>query len=524
MAMARGFILALLIIAVPLAVAADCPTGTGVWCSGAYAYDGAGNIKAIGADVYAYDAFGRLVSGSADIQHNHAGVQTYDYDEFGNRTSVSRSFGATDCIGPCELNATIQRTTNHITDHGALYDAAGNLIAIDNATYSYDAASMLTHATVGSDDREFLYTADDERLATKQGVSWTWTVRGLDNKVLRELTSLGPDTSRQWSKDYVWRGGLLLASVTPTFPGASTTITQHYHLDHLGTPRVITNDNGLQIGVHAYYPFGAELNLTPRETATELMKFTGHERDQLASDAHTLDAMHARYEMGTMGRFLSVDPGKPTVEIPQSWNRYAYALSNPIKFYDPDGEAWKLYTTIGFSTKTTPVEIDPRSIQAYDKYLDFNLGGRLIKQRVAIGGNATPEAFEAGLGDREAMSIFIGHAYTNMVGIHFTDVGRGDTFATSINRNPIVCLAGCGSAAFAKSFGITSETKRQAFVGFAGNVNAAFLTRISAQLAVYLNSGLTVGDAVTKLREEYKKVKSFRIVLIGDPTVRIPGN
>ncbi len=78
----------------------------------------------------------------------------------------------------------------------------------------------------------------------------------------------------------------------------NTTITQHSHLDHLGTPRVITNDNGLQIGVHAYYPFGAELTLTPREAATELMKFTGHERDQLASDAHTLDAMHARYEMG----------------------------------------------------------------------------------------------------------------------------------------------------------------------------------------------------------------------------------
>jgi len=296
--MARVILLALLIIAVPLAVAADCPTGTGVWCSGAYTYDGAGNIKAIGADVYAYDAFGRLVSGSADIQHNHAGVQTYDYDEFGNRTSVSRSFGANDCIGPCELNATIQRTTKHITDHNAAYDAAGNLITIDNATYAYDAASMLTHATVGSDDREFLYTAEDERLATKQGVSWTWTVRGLDNKVLRELTSLGPDTFRQWSKDYVWRGGLLLASVTPTSPGVNTTITQHYHLDHLGTPRVITNDNGLQIGVHAYYPFGAELNLTPREAATELMKFTGHERDQLASDAHTLDAMHARYEMG----------------------------------------------------------------------------------------------------------------------------------------------------------------------------------------------------------------------------------
>src|SRR5258707_691612 len=170
MAMARVLLLALLIIAVPLAVVADCPTGTGVWCSGVYSYDGAGNIKAIGADAYTYDAFGRLVSGSADIQHNHAGVQTYDYDQFGNRKSASRSFGATDCIGPCELNPTIQQTTNHITDHNALYDVAGNLITIDTATYAYDAASMLTHATVGSDDREFLYTADDEHAGSVVGV------------------------------------------------------------------------------------------------------------------------------------------------------------------------------------------------------------------------------------------------------------------------------------------------------------------------------------------------------------------
>jgi hypothetical protein len=39
-----------------------------------------------------------------------------------------------------------------------------------------------------------------------------------------------------------------------------------------------------------------------------------------------------------LGRFLSVDPvlGDPTV--PQSWNRYAYALNNPLRFTDPTGK------------------------------------------------------------------------------------------------------------------------------------------------------------------------------------------
>lgn len=38
-------------------------------------------------------------------------------------------------------------------------------------------------------------------------------------------------------------------------------------------------------------------------------------------------------------RFLSVDPASESarLELPQSWNRYAYVLNNPIVFIDPDG-------------------------------------------------------------------------------------------------------------------------------------------------------------------------------------------
>jgi RHS repeat-associated protein len=186
-----------------------------------------------------------------------------------------------------------------------------------------------------NDDRQFLYTADDERIATANGASWTWTIRGLDGKVLREFTSMPdvntglPTANTQWSKDYVWRDGLLLASVTPTTLGGSTTRTQHFHLDHLGTPRLVTGDNGVQLGGHAYYAFGAELNLGLSEQPNELMKFTGHERDVLASDPHMLDDMHARYYSANVGRFLSVDPVLGNPSIPQSWNRYAYVQNNP---------------------------------------------------------------------------------------------------------------------------------------------------------------------------------------------------
>jgi RHS repeat-associated protein len=334
------------------ALAQTCMPGAS-WCSGAYAYDAAGNIRAIGNDVYIYDTSGRLVSGTADVQRT--GIQSrqdYTYDAFGNRIAVSRAPGSVDCPGGCGISVTIDSNTNHINSNGAQYDAAGNLIFIQdvigsttyNATYTYDTAGRLARAAANTDVRDFLYTADDERIATADGASWTWTVRGLDGKVLREFTSyqppgLLPTENRQWAKDYVWRDGLLLASVTPTSSGGTS--TQHFHLDHLGTPRLVTGANGVQLGIHAYYPFGAELNLGLNEQPNELMKFTGHERDVLAGDPHTLDDMYARYYGAGVGRFLSVDPEldlKAAIHNPQKWNRYAYVVNNPVLYHDPTGK------------------------------------------------------------------------------------------------------------------------------------------------------------------------------------------
>ncbi|HEX3069975.1 MAG TPA: RHS repeat-associated core domain-containing protein [Thermoanaerobaculia bacterium] len=275
---------------------------------------------------------------------------TYTYDAFGNRKTAT---GETNCSGQtvCASPLTVSLTTNHLLTTTANssttnvgYDAAGNITSVSGGSYAYDGTGMMTEATVGSDDRQFVYTADDERIVVRQGQSWTWTVRGLDNKVLREFTSTEPNNAAgfpaaggTWIKDYVWRDGLLLAST-------DTTGTYHYHLDHLGTPRLITNASGVKVAEHAYYPFGAEISLTPHESNEEAMKFTGHERDIVAGDGHTLDDMHARYYNASLGRFLEVDPVLGKLDQPQSWNRYSYTENNPVNLLDPDGRA----TALGF--------------------------------------------------------------------------------------------------------------------------------------------------------------------------------
>src|ERR1051326_486276 len=309
------------------------------WATGvAYVYDGAGNIQSIGSDSYVYDAVGRLV------QSELAGARTaYEYDAFGNRTKCLRN--ATDCQFGIAADSTTA-AQNRLAS--TLYDAVGNVTGFGGSTYfSYDALNMTTRDTSTAPAREYIYTADDERLAVDNvGSSWNWTVRDTSGRVLREFNSQDPSSgpvgsaSWQWRKDYVWRGALLASRQVDPVSGAIT--TYHYHLDHLGTPRRITDDQNRIIGIHDYHAFGPEKNGGSDESALMEMKFTGHKRDLGAvNELLTLDYVHARYYNAALGRFLAVDPvidGKAKTD-PQRWNRYAYARNSPLVKIDPDGRA-----------------------------------------------------------------------------------------------------------------------------------------------------------------------------------------
>jgi RHS repeat-associated protein len=302
------------------------------WSNGvSYAYDGSGNIKSIGADTFVYDGAGRLIQATTN-----GATRTYTYDPQGNRTNCSEL-----APGDCQNGITVGPDTNRLNQ--ATYDGAGNVTAFNGHAYAYDALQMQTGDAGGVYTREYLFTADDERIAVHNvGGGWTWSVRDTSGKVLREFTSNdNATTGWQWAKDYIHRDGLLLATHQRE-PGSSTPVTYHYHLDHLGTPRRITDASGQIVGIHDYHPFGPELSGGVNEPAPSLMKFTGHERDRVgAESASTLDYMHARYYSPSTGRFLSVDPVRSSVRSsePQTWNRYSYALNNPTVYTDPTGKA-----------------------------------------------------------------------------------------------------------------------------------------------------------------------------------------
>jgi RHS repeat-associated protein len=300
------------------------------WTSGAYAYDGAGNVTAIGSNGYLYDPVSRLTSATQWTGETPGGgslaTQTAAYDPYGNITSLS-----TNGAGPTLTTST---STNRLSS--ATFDSAGSMTSWNLNTYVYEPLGMTSTITASGVTTYHIYTADDERAWTFQpGAPSRWTIRDLDGKVLRELSN----NAGTWfvEKDYVYRDGSLLAAAT-----AAEIL--HYHPDHLGSPRLITGAGGVKKSYHLYHPYGAEATAFNQDT--ERLKFTGHERDlgNLASAADDIDYMHARFYQPQVGRFLAFDPASVSVSRadPQTWNRYAYGIGNPLKFSDPSGQAVRL--------------------------------------------------------------------------------------------------------------------------------------------------------------------------------------
>ncbi len=368
--------------------------------TGTFAFDGAGNITAMGSDTFLYDPLSRL--SSATVQ---GFVEENIYDAFGNRTAA-KTLGLFRTSPTDPATNRLLGTANRPID----YDTAGNLTTWGTASYTYDPLHMLTRLedSDSGEDESYVYTADDERVAileTSGGTqtSGRWMLRDFNNQLIRSYTQGAFGGALTPENDYIRRGTQLLAKETPTG-------TFHAHLDHLGTPRLWTDSAGAFSSRHDYLPFGEEILPGMH---TETLRFTGHERDEhqsggcsgtttvdnqtltngedfvgcdlltssnttvagteevrftsgmkiglgedftVAQQAHFVaemdgnlkldrqdwDYMHARYCSPWLGRFGSVDPlNSGTLADPQTWNRYSYVDNNPLSFVDPNGRSEK---------------------------------------------------------------------------------------------------------------------------------------------------------------------------------------
>ena len=282
----------------------------------------------IGATVmtqsYGYDSLNRLSSAS----EGPAWSQTYDCDRYGNRAVRAGSYIPTPALTPQSVNSTdfsaFSQSTNKIIRSGFGYDSAGNLTS--------DPTTAANAMVYDAENRQISYM--------KTGVTTTYSYDG-DGRRVKKVDSTGTII-------FLYNaGGQLIAEYhsDPVPPAAGGGGTSYLTSDHLGSTRVVTKQDGTVKARYDYLPYGEELGAGVGARTTGMgysvadstkQKFTQKERDSESG----LDYFGARYYSSAQGRFTSVDPllESARTKHPQTWNRYVYALNNPLRYVDPTGE------------------------------------------------------------------------------------------------------------------------------------------------------------------------------------------
>lgn len=300
------------------------------YVAGSYTYDGDGRrVKRIVNGTETWQVYG--LGGELLAEYAQNGSPPSPQKEYGYRngqllitTTAGTSWGSPPTLhdNPLVVTETTAQS-RHITELRAAIDALRTHLGMSAFTWQHAAP---TGALVKADPILEMRTALDQALGAPSTGYSAGLAQGLPIKAIH-IQDLRDRVLAAWSS------------------GSSTQINWLVS-DQLGTPRIIFDQSGslATVSRHDYLPFGEELGsgIGGRSGVAGYgasdgirQKFTGQERD----DETGLDYFGARYFSGTQGRFTSPDPllSSGRVTMPQSWNRYAYTLNNPLRYVDPTG-------------------------------------------------------------------------------------------------------------------------------------------------------------------------------------------
>ncbi|AOX99261.1 hypothetical protein BJP62_01610 [Jeongeupia sp. USM3] len=279
---------------------------------------------------YRYDPVGRLLA-AVSPQHS----ESFAFDPASNvvdpgRPQQARSSAATS--GSTLPPQVPKALGNLLKDYAGThfdYDARGNLIRKQNggevSRFSWDEFNRLTKAETEKGRAEYAYDAFGRRIGKQTA--------GATTLFLWDGDVLASEDDGTTQRHYLFEANSFVP-LAQVVQRDGQKHTGYYHVDHLGTPQLLTDAAG-QIAWSAEYKAWGEA----KEAISDAAKAAGMQnplrfQGQYADEETGLHYNRHRYYDPEVGRFVSKDP----IGLLGGLNTHAYA-PNPVGWVDPRGLA-----------------------------------------------------------------------------------------------------------------------------------------------------------------------------------------
>jgi RHS repeat-associated protein len=297
-----------------------------------YTYDQVADILSISDGAYSGAASAAISGASYDSLHRLLGFtrpgtgQTFSctYDAIGNMMSYSENGSA--------AYTYVTPTGTHLphaikTANGLIYtyDLCGNMLTRGSQSLVYNPENRLIGSAVSNQTTTFGYDAGGNRL-WKEGAS--------------------TNTLQVWiGGNYEEKDGKVLFHISAADRMVYTyssdgSVAEYYHPDHLHSAEVMSTAGG---GLYQHYEYAAYGN-SRYTSSTTAFPVTRRYTSQSFDEETGLYDFGARYYDPVIGRFIQPDTMIANAFNPQAYDRYSYALDNPLLYVDPDGHSpWYFY-------------------------------------------------------------------------------------------------------------------------------------------------------------------------------------
>jgi len=217
----------------------------------------------------------------------------------------------------------VQNTDGNGKDY--TYDAVGNVVAStpkNLSSLSYDAFTQMTQqiTTTTNEQIDFEYGGDNQRVLkifdAQGNTTKTLYLHGMNAYPLLERKRVNSLPESRVVYIYGLTGLLAMQKDGSVYYAIR---------DHLGSTRVLLDENGNVMAFYDYAPFGNIMRFD--ENVEVAYRFTGQEYDAESG----LHNYRARLYDSDLGRFCAMDAAGQTP------SRYLYAGNNPVLYVDKDG-------------------------------------------------------------------------------------------------------------------------------------------------------------------------------------------